>query len=146
MKQFKTYSQSQSTVEHKWVLVDAGDAPIGRLSTFIAQRLTGKYKATYTPSIDDGDFVVVVNANNAVVTGNKAEDKKYYSYSGYPSGLKTTTFTQEKAKDATKLVEHSVKGMLPKNKLQAERMKRLRVFAGSEHTHEPQQPQKVEVK
>jgi len=146
MKQFKTYSQSQSTVEHKWILVDAGDAPIGRLSTFIAQRLTGKYKSTYTPSIDDGDFVVVINANNAVVTGNKAEDKKYYSYSGYPSGLKTTTFTQEKTKDATKLVEHSVKGMLPKNKLQAERMKRLRVFATDEHTHGPQQPQKVEVK
>lgn len=142
----KTYSQKQTEVSHKWIIVDASTAPVGRLATFVARRLTGKYKATYTPNIDDGDFVVVVNAKDAVVTGNKETDKKYYSYSGFPSGLKTATLAQAREKDATRIVEQAVKGMLPKNKLLAERMKRLRVFNDENHTHAPQQPEKVEVK
>ena len=142
----KTYSQKQSEVEHKWIIIDASTAPVGRLATFIANRLSGKYKATYTPHIDAGDYVVVINSDHVVVTGNKEAAKTYYSYSGYPSGLKETTLAEARQKDSRRIVEQAVKGMLPKNKLQAERMKRLRVFPGSEHTHAPQQPEKVEVK
>lgn len=145
-KMSKTYSQKQSEVNHKWIVVDAATAPVGRLATFVAKRLTGKYKATYTPNIDDGDYVVVINTDQAVVTGKKETDKVYYSYSGYPSGLKETSLAETRQKDSRRIVEAAVKGMLPKNKLQAERMKRLRVFPGSGHSHAPQQPEKVEVR
>lgn len=142
----KTYSQKASDVNHNWIVIDASTAPLGRVATVIAQRLTGKYKPTYTPSMDDGDYVVVINAKDAVFTGNKETAKVYYSYSGFPSGLKERTVAESRVKDATKMVEHAVAGMIPKNKLHAERMKRLRVFAGSEHDHAAQQPTKVEVK
>jgi large subunit ribosomal protein L13 len=142
----KTFSQKASEVNHNWIVIDAASAPLGRVATVIAQRLTGKYKPTYTPSMDDGDYVVVINANDAVFTGNKETAKVYYSYSGFPSGLKERTVAEARVKDATKMVEHAVAGMIPKNKLHAERMKRLRVFAGSEHDHTAQKPTKVEVK
>ena len=142
----KTYSQKASDVNHNWIVIDASTAPLGRVATVIAQRLTGKYKPTYTPSMDDGDYVVVINAKDVVFTGNKETAKVYYSYSGFPSGLKERTVAESRVKDATKMVEHAVAGMIPKNKLHAERMKRLRVFAGSEHDHAAQQPTKVEVK
>lgn len=142
----KTYSQKQSEVNHKWIIVDASTAPVGRLATFIANRLSGKYKPTYTPNIDDGDYVVVINSDKAAVSGDKETSKNYYSYSGYPSGLKKATVAETRQKDSRLIIEKAVKGMLPKNKLQAERMKRLRVFTGEDHTHVPQQPQKVEVK
>lgn len=142
----KTYSMKAGEVDHKWILVDASTAPVGRVATFIANRLTGKYQPTYTPSMDNGDYVVVINAEKAVLTGAKEEDKKYYTYSGYTSGLKTTAARDMREKKPERIIELAVKGMLPKNKLQAERMKRLRVFAGDVHDHVPQQPVKMEIK
>ena len=142
----KTYSKKASEVEHKWILVDASTAPVGRVASFIASRLTVKYQPTFTPSMDSGDYVVVINAEKAVLTGNKEENKKYYSYSGYTSGLKTASARDLREKNPTRIIESAVKGMLPKNKLQAERMKRLRVFVGETHDHTPQQPVKMEIK
>jgi large subunit ribosomal protein L13 len=141
----KTYSQKASEVNHNWVIIDASTAPLGRVATVIAQRLTGKYKPTYTPSMDDGDYVVVINANDVVFTGDKETSKIYYSYSGFPSGLKERTVAEAREKDARKIVSHAVSGMLPRNKLHAERMKRLRVFSGSEHEHTAQKPKKLEI-
>ena len=140
----KTYSKKASEVDHKWVIIDASTAPLGRIATFIAARLIGKYKPTYTANIDDGDFVVVINANKLVLTGNKEKDKIYYSYSGFPSGLKEKTAARARREDATTMITKAVAGMMPHNKLHAERMKRLRVFAGEDHTHAPQKPVKIE--
>lgn len=142
----KTYSQKPSEIERKWLLIDASEAPVGRVATQIAHYLTGKGKATYTPHMDGGDYVVVINAKDAVFTGTKETDKKYYRHSGYPGSLRDASVKEVREKYPERLIEAAVRGMLPKNKLQPERMKRLRVFAGSEHTHEAQTPQKVEVK
>lgn len=142
----KTYSQKSAEINHKWILVDASAAPLGRVSSFIATRLTGKYKPTYTPHIDDGDYVVVVNADKAIVTGNKETAKTYYSYSGYPGGLKEQSLADVRRSNSAKIIEKAVGGMIPHNKLHSERMKRLRIFGNEEHTHAPQQPVKVEVK
>jgi len=142
----KTYSQKPSEISRSWLLVDASEAPLGRIATQIATYLIGKGKPTYTPHMDGGDYVVVINAAQAVVTGNKEEDKKYYRHSGFPGGIKDATVAQVRQKHPERLIEAAVKGMLPRNKLAAERMKRLRVFPGSEHTHTAQAPKKVEVK
>ena len=142
----KTYHQKASDVSRKWLLVDASQAPLGRLSTVIAKYLTGKYKPTYTPHIDNGDYVVVINADKLVVTGNKDQDKTYYRHTGYPGGIKSASLSELRAKNSTKIIEEAVKGMLPKNKLASERMKRLKVYSGEQHQHDPQQPAKVEVK
>lgn len=143
----KTYSQKPVEVERRWVLIDAETAPtLGRLATEIATYLTGKNKVTYTPHIDGGDYVVVINAEKVKVTGNKEEDKMYYRHSGFPGGLKEASLKEVRMKDASMIIEKAVKGMLPKNKLQEERMKRLRVYNGSEHNHVAQKPEKVEVK
>lgn len=142
----KTFSLKSGDVSRNWVLVDAGDATLGRLSTLIATRLTGKYKPTYTPHMDDGDYVIVVNAANLKVTGAKETDKVYYSYSGYPGGLSERTLAEARQKDVTKVITAAVKGMIPKNKLAAGRMARLRVFPGEAHTHEAQKPVKIGVK
>ena len=143
----KTYSQKPSEVERKWLLIDAAEAgTLGRLSAEIAKRLIGKNKPTYTPHIDGGDYIVVVNADQLKVTGDKEEAKMYYRHSGYPGGIKEATLKELREKDATMIIEKAVKGMLPKNKLQDERMKRLKVYKGSEHNHAAQKPEKVEVK
>jgi large subunit ribosomal protein L13 len=142
----KTYSMKATEVDHKWVIIDASSAPLGRVATVIATHLMGKYKPTYTPSMDDGDNVVVINADSVVVTGNKELAKTYYSYSGFPSGLKERSLGDVRRENPTRIIEKAVAGMMPHNKLHAERMKRLRVFAGTEHTHAPQKPVKVEVK
>ena len=143
----KTYSQKPVEVERRWVLIDAETAPtLGRLATEIATYLTGKNKVTYTPHTDGGDYVVVINAEKVKVTGNKEEDKMYYRHSGFPGGLKEVSLKEVRVKDASMIIEKAVKGMLPKNKLQEERMKRLRVYNGSEHNHVAQKPEKVEVK
>lgn len=142
----KTYSQKQSEVSRKWLLIDASEAPLGRVAVVIAKYLTGKYKPTYTPHIDGGDYVVVINAEKTVLTGDKEEAKTYYRHSGYPGGIKSATAKEVREKRPEMLIEKAVKGMLPKNKLASERMKRLKVYSGSEHAHEPQQPTKVEVK
>lgn len=142
----KTYSKKAAEVAHKWVLIDAAEAPLGRIATVIATRLTGKYNPTYTPHIDDGDYVVVINADNVVVTGDKETAKTYYRHSGYPGGLRERTLAEARDKNSAAIIEKAVAGMLPKNKLHAERMKRLRVFAGAEHTHAPQKPVVIKAK
>lgn len=142
----KTYSAKPTEVTRNWLLIDASEAPLGRIATVIAGYLTGKHKPMYTAHIDCGDYVVVINADKLVVTGNKLTDKKYYRYSGYPSGLKTRTLGEQIERDSTKVIEHAVKGMIPKNKLSDERMARLRVFTGEEHAHTAQNPTVVSVK
>lgn len=142
---FKTYSQKPSEVSRTWIEIDASDAPLGRLATEIASYLTGKRKPTYTAHIDAGDYVVVTNADKLVVTGNKLTDKMYYRHSGFPGGIKERTLAEQLEKDSTKVIYDAVRGMLPKNKLIDGRLKRLKVFAGAEHNHSAQTPQKVKV-
>jgi large subunit ribosomal protein L13 len=142
----KTYSQKPSEVTRRWVLIDASEAPLGRIATQVANYLTGKYKPSYTPHVDGGDYVVVINAAEAIVTGEKETDKSYFRHSGFPGGIKEASLAEVRAKHPERIITEAVKGMIPKNKLAAERMKRLRVFAGAEHEHAAQTPEKVEVK
>jgi len=140
----KTYSQKPAEVTRKWVLVDAAAAPLGRTATTIAKYLIGKYKPTYTAHVDGGDYVVVINANKLVVTGDKETAKTYYRHSGFPGGIKSATLAEVREKDATKAIHAAVKGMIPKNKLSEGRLQRLKVYKGEEHAHAAQQPKKVE--
>jgi len=142
----KTYSAKPTEVTRRWILIDAADIPLGRMATEVATYLTGKNKPMFTPHIDCGDFVVVINAAKLVVTGNKLQDKMYYRHSGYPGALKEMNLAQKLAKDPASVIEHAVKGMIPKNKLASERMQRLRVFVGEEHVHTAQQPVKIDLK
>ena len=143
----KTYSQKPTEVERKWHLIDAAEAPtLGRLSAKIATLLSGKNKATFTPHTDGGDFVVVINAEKVKITGNKEEDKMYYRHSGFPGGLKEASLKELREKNPAMIIEKAVYGMLPTNKLRDDRMKRLKVYAGAEHNHAAQKPEKVEVK
>lgn len=142
----KTYSAKPSEVTRKWHLVDASQAPLGRLSTVVANLLTGKGKPIYTPHIDCGDYVVVINTDKLVVTGNKLEGKKYFRHSGYPGGIKERTLGQQMESDSTRALEHAVRGMLPVNKLRDQRLKRLKVYPGSEHEHTAQNPEEFKVK
>ncbi|QHN42809.1 50S ribosomal protein L13 [Candidatus Mycosynbacter amalyticus] len=142
----KTYSQKPSEITREWHLIDATELPLGRLSTVIAQLLTGKGKPTYTPHMDAGDYVVVINAKDVPVTGDKELQKIYYRHSGFPGGIKDARLEEVREKFPERIIEASVRGMLPKNKLQADRMARLKVFPGAEHAHTAQTPKKVEVK
>ena len=142
----KTYSQKTAEVTRKWILIDASEAPLGRIATIVSQRLVGKHKPSYTPHIDGGDNVVIINSDKLVVTGNKELAKKYYRHSGYPGGIKEMSLEKMREKDSTKIIIAAVKGMLPKNKLLDERLKRLKVYRDENHTHAPQKPVKVEVK
>ena len=139
----KTYSQKASEIKREWWVIDASTMPLGKLSVIIADKLMGKSKITYTPHIDNGDYVVVINARNIVVTGDKKLQKKYYHHSGFPGGLRELRLEEVIEKDPSKAIEAAVKGMLPKNKLSAERLKRLRVFEGAEHTHAAQNPKEI---
>lgn len=141
MKLFKTFSKTAAQVDHKWIIIDVANIPLGRAATFIAQRLTGKYNPDYTPHMDSGDNVVVINADQLSYAGNKL-DKKYYRHSGFPGALKEVV-----AKDITQaeMLERAISGMLPKNKLRAERMARLRIYGDENHQHAAQKPEKVEV-
>lgn len=139
----KTYSQKSSEIAREWWIVDASTLPLGKLAVVIADKLMGKSKVTYTPHTDNGDYVVVINAKNLKVTGDKMTDKHYYRHSGFPGGLTDLTLAEIIEKDPTLAVKKAVAGMLPKNKLQAERMKRLRVFAGAEHSHTAQTPKEI---
>ena len=134
----KTYSQKSSEIKREWYLIDASSMPLGKLAVVIADKLMGKSKVTYTPHTDNGDYVVVINAKDLEVTGNKMTDKKYYRHSGFPGGIKELSLSEVIEKDPSYAISEAVKGMLPKNKLLADRMARLRVFAGSEHTHTAQ--------
>ena len=139
----KTYSQKASEINREWWLIDASTMPLGKLAVIIADKLMGKSKVTYTPHIDNGDYVVVINAKNIVVTGDKMLQKKYYHHSGFPGGLRELRLEEVIEKDPSKAIEAAVKGMLPKNKLSAERMMRLRVFDGAEHAHAAQNPKEI---
>jgi large subunit ribosomal protein L13 len=142
----KTYSAKPSDVARKWYVIDASEAPLGRVATQIATMLTGKDKPMFTKHIDCGDYVVVVNAKDAAVTGNKLDTKMYYRHSHYPGGLKEATMREKQEKDPTFAIIHAVRGMLPVNKLRDERLKRLKVYSGHEHNHEAQKPEKLSVK
>ncbi|NCN87302.1 MAG: 50S ribosomal protein L13 [Candidatus Pacebacteria bacterium] len=134
----KTYMQKTADVKREWHLVDAKDQILGRLASDIAQKLIGKGKPTYTPHIDGGDHVVVINASEIAVTGNKEETKMYYRHSGFPGGLKEKSLGDLKKTYPTRIIEKAVFNMLPKNKLRSGRMTRLKVYAGAEHKHESQ--------
>ena len=141
----KTYSQKESEISRRWILIDASSAPLGRVATTVSKYLIGKYKPTYTPHIDNGDYVVVINASKLIVTGAKEVDKKYYRHSGFPGGIKEASLGELRTKSPERIIEEAVKGMIPHNKLAADRMKRLRIFADDNHAHTAQTPEKVEV-
>lgn len=141
----KTYSAKPSDITRKWYVIDASEAPVGRLATVAANLLTGKGKPSFTKHIDTGDYVIVVNADNLVVTGDKMEKKTYYRHSGFPGGLTETKLRHQMDKDSTHVIEHAIRGMLPVNKLRDGRLARLKVYAGSEHQHEAQKPEKLSV-
>ena len=136
----KTYSLKKEEVTRSWFVLDASDKVLGRLATKIADRIRGKDKPSFTPHTDGGDYVIVVNAEKVKVTGSKFTDKKYYTHSLYPGGLKTKTFKDLNEKNPEKIIENAVKGMLPKNKLRKEIIKKLKVFKGPDHDHESQKP------
>jgi large subunit ribosomal protein L13 len=139
----KTYSQKSADIKRDWYLIDAKSLPLGKLAVVIADKLMGKSKVTYTPHIDNGDYVVVINAKDLVVTGNKMTDKMYHRHSGFPGGLTSLKLEEVIEKDPSYAIKEAVKGMLPKNKLAADRLARLRVFDGAEHTHAAQNPKEI---
>lgn len=142
--QQKTYYPKESELQRDWYVVDANDQTLGRLASRIAQVLIGKHKPTYTPGVDTGDFVVVINAKHITVTGNKMEDKMYYRHSGYPGGLKSLTLRQQLDRYPDRVIRQAVWGMLPHNKLGRKLLKKLKVYAGVEHPHEAQTPKTLE--
>lgn len=136
----KTVSAKPHEVHHAWLVVDATNKVLGRLSAEVAKRLRGKHKAEYTPHVDTGDFIIVINAEKVRVTGKKTTDKLYYHHSGYPGGLKTISFEKLQATHPTRIIERAVKGMLPKNALGRQMYRKLKVYAGAAHPHVAQQP------
>ena len=139
----KTFLPKVDEVEHKWYIIDASDKVLGRLSTRIAGLLRGKHKPIFTPFFDIGDYVIVINAEKVRLTGNKQEDKNYKSYSGYPSGLKITSYKRMMETDSRKVICHAVKGMLPKNKLRNQMLSRLKIYTDKEHPHQAQKPELI---
>tara|TARA_Y100000748_G_scaffold240098_1_gene204246 strand:+ start:44 stop:478 length:435 start_codon:yes stop_codon:yes gene_type:complete len=136
----KTFSLKNTEVVRDWVIFDASDKVLGRFASKIADKLRGKDKPTFTPHVDGGDFVIVINAEKLKVTGNKAEQKKYYKHSLYPGGLKERPFKEVLENNPERIIESAVKGMLPKNKLGKSMIKKLKVYRGSSHPHESQKP------
>ena len=141
----KTYMANPDKIERKWYVVDAEGATLGRLASEIAKVLRGKNKPEYTPHIDTGDYVIVVNAEKVKVTGKKLQQKIYYNHSDYVGGMKETTLAEMMAKKPEKVIELAVKGMLPKNRLGAKLLNNLYVYAGTEHKHEAQQPKLIDI-
>ncbi len=141
----KTYSAHPGEVPHNWLLVDAEGQTLGHMASAIATRLRGKHKPEYTPHVDTGDFVVVINADKVRVTGRKATGKVYHTHSGYPGGLKSLTFEQLLEKSPERVVRLAVRGMMPRNRLGRAMLKKLKVYAGGEHPHSAQQPQTLEL-
>jgi large subunit ribosomal protein L13 len=136
----RTFSPKASEIQRGWVIIDATDIVLGRLASHAAVILRGKNKATFTPHMDMGDFVIIVNADKVVLTGNKAAQKKAYRHSGYPGGLRATTYTDLLEKNPERAVEKAIRGMLPKTSLGRDQFRKLKVYAGSEHPHAAQQP------
>lgn len=141
---WKTWSPKASEIQREWLEVDASGQILGRLATQIASLLRGKHKPTYTPHVDNGDFVVVVNAEKIKVTGKKPEQKLYYRYSGYPGGLKVQTYQQLHARHPDRVIKFAVKGMLPKNRLGRQLLRKLHIYAGPRHPHVAQQPTPID--
>lgn len=141
----KTFSAKPETVKRDWYIVDAENKTLGRLSTEIARRLRGKHKPEYTPHVDTGDYIVVINAEKVRVSGNKTTDKIYHHHTGYPGGLKSISFDKLIERAPERVIETAVKGMLPKNPLGRAMYKKMKVYAGSEHPHTAQQPKTLEV-
>ncbi len=142
----KTYSPKPTELTHDWYIVDAEGKTLGRLAAELANRLMGKHKPQYSPHLDCGDNIVVINADKIAVTGNKLEAKKYYRHSGYPGGISETNLGNLMERKPTAALERAVKGMLPKNRLQDIRLARLKLYAGTEHPHAPQTPKTLEFK
>lgn len=142
---FKTFSVRPEDVERDWYIVDATHKVVGRLASQIAPILRGKHKPTFTPHVDTGDFVIVINADQVRFTGNKETEKEYFRYTGYPGGDRTQTPQIIRDKDAAFLIERAVQGMLPKNKLGRKMLKKLKVYSGSDHPHQAQQPEELEL-
>ncbi len=142
----KTYSAKPSDVVRKWYIIDATEAPVGRIATRIAALLMGKGKPQFTHHIDCGDYVIVINAKQLVATGDKANKKVYYRHSSYPGNLKEATLGEKLTKDPSFVITNAVRGMLPVNKLRAERLNRLKVYADAEHKHDPQKPELISIK
>ena len=141
----KTFSAKPESVKRDWYVIDATDKVLGRLSTEIARRLRGKHKPEYTPHVDTGDYIIVINAEKVRVTGNKESDKMYHHHTGYIGSLKSTNLAKLRQDHPERIIQRSVKGMLPKNRLGRAMLKKLRVFAGAEHSHQAQQPQPLEI-
>jgi large subunit ribosomal protein L13 len=141
----KTYQAKKEEIEHQWYLVNAEGKVLGRLSTELAKILKGKNKPTYTPHLDTGDFVIVVNAGKVTLTGKKMKDKIYYHHTGYPGGIKEMTAEKLLSKKPTEMIRTAVKGMLPKNSLGRQMLRKLKIYAGSNHPHEAQKPIPLEV-
>ncbi|TLX46862.1 50S ribosomal protein L13 [Pseudoalteromonas phenolica] len=141
----KTFVAKPESVKRDWYVVDAEGKTLGRIATEIARRLRGKHKAEYTPHVDTGDYIIVINAEKVTVTGNKTTDKVYYAHTGFPGGLKSITFDKLQAKKPEMIIEKAVKGMLPKGPLGREMYRKLKVYAGSEHAHAAQQPQVLDI-
>jgi large subunit ribosomal protein L13 len=141
----KTFTAKPETVERAWFVVDATDKILGRLATEVARRLRGKHKAEYTPHVDTGDYIIVVNAAKVAVTGNKRTQKFYYRHSGYPGGIKSIRFDKQIEQAPERVIEHAVKGMLPKGPLGRAMYRKLKVYAGPEHRHVAQQPRALEL-
>ena len=142
----KTISAKAETVKRDWYVVDASNKTLGRLATELARRLKGKHKPIYTPHCDTGDYLVVINAEKVAVTGNKLDDKMYYRHSGYPGGLKSRPLREQLERQPTEVLRKAVKGMLPRNKLAARQLVKLKIYAGPEHPHEAQVPQPLELR
>lgn len=141
----KTVSAKPAEVKRDWYVIDATGKTLGRMATEIARRLRGKHKAEYTPHVDTGDYIVVINAEKVTVTGNKASDKLYHNYSGYIGGMKTTNFEKLQAKAPERIIQAAVKGMLPKNPLGRAMFRKLKIFSGPEHCHAAQQPKQLDI-
>jgi large subunit ribosomal protein L13 len=142
----KTYVTRNQDVQREWYVVDAAGQTLGRLAARVARILRGKHKPMYSPSVDTGDFVIVVNAEKIHVTGRKLDQKIYYRYSGYPGGLKEITLRNLLQRHPTRVIEHAVRGMLPKNRLGRQMFKKLKVYAGPDHPHAAQQPKQLELR
>ncbi len=141
----KTFSAKPAEVKHEWFVIDATDKVLGRVASEVALRLRGKHKPIYTPHVDTGDFIVIVNADKIRVTGNKADDKIYYRHSGYPGGIRAMKFKDMQARFPGRALEKAVKGMLPKGPLGYAMIKKLKVYAGDTHPHTAQQPKKLDI-
>ncbi|HCU64491.1 MAG TPA: 50S ribosomal protein L13 [Rheinheimera sp.] len=141
----KTFTAKPESVTRDWYVVDAAGKTLGRIATEIALRLRGKHKPEYTPHVDTGDYIIVVNADKVTVTGNKAKNKKYYSHSGFPGGIKEITFEKLLEKKPEMVLETAIKGMLPKGPLGRAMFRKLKVYAGAEHQHAAQQPQVLDI-